>query len=332
MLKSYTNTDKYRMSEKWNLVVSAYEDLKNKRGSFSSVEGICEAFKVHRKDIRKYYERWVKSGKNPESLLPQKRGPKLGQLKILSKEEERIIVNINRKLGANEFEIFELIGEYKNNGSKAFRLHPSVSTIYRTFKRYPLNKARKEKIKRYEKKYPGELVHIDTMVLNKTVFLERQRYYLFGAIDDCTRLCFVALITQQTAVEASRAFLNAYKWFHAHGIKIETILTDNGSEFTCFNNGKRAGRDHFFETMISMFNVSHKYTRPYRPQTNGKIERFWKLLKQECIRLISKTISKKEFIEELTGFMYRYNYLRRHGGLNYKTPLDKLRFVTEIMK
>lgn len=325
-------TDKYRLTGKWSLVVSAYDDYKNGRNSqFDSVEAICTAYKIHRKDIKKYYERWIRSGKNQESLLPQKRGPKPGTLKILSKDEERIIVNINRKLGANEFEIFEMIGESKKSGSSAFRLHPSVSTIYRTFKRYPLNKKRKEKIKRYEKKYPGELLHTDTMVLSKTVFTDRQRYYLFGLIDDCTRLCFVAVINKQTSYEAARAFLNGYKWFHAHGIKAEALLSDNGSEFTTFTSPK-ARKDHFFETMISMFGITHKYTRPYRPQTNGKIERFWKLLKQECISLLPRSVSKEELIAEIGGFMYRYNYQRRHGGLNYKTPLDKLRYVTEIMK
>mgnify|MGYP001600528228 FL=1 len=169
------------------------------------------------------------------------------------------------------------------------------------------------------------------MVLNKTVFTDRQRYYLFGLMDDCTRLCFVTVINKFNSYETARAFLNGYKWFHAHGIKIEAILSDNGSEFTSFTS-RRYRKDHFFETMISMFNIKHKYTRPYRPQTNGKIERFWKILKQECIRLLPRSVSKEELIAELEGFMYRYNYQRRHGGLDYKTPLDKLKFVTEIMK
>lgn len=332
MPKAYY-TDKYRLTGKWSLVVSAYDDYKSgKKSMFSTLDEICQAYKVHRKDVYKYYERWLRSGKNQDSLLPQKRGPKPGQLKILSKDEERMILKINRRLGANEFEIFEMIGEHKmTNGNSAFKIHPSASTIYRTFKRYPLNKKRKEKIKRYEKMYPGELIHVDTMVLNKTVFAERNRYYLVGFLDDCTRLCYTALIQKQTAVEAAREFLNGYKWFHAHGIKIEEILSDNGSEFTSFTS-KNDSKDHFFETMISLFGVKHKYTRPYRPQTNGKIERFWKLLKSECIRLLPKSPTRQEFIEELAGFMYRYNYQRRHGGLNYKTPLDKLRYVTEIMK
>lgn len=325
--------NKYRLTEKWLLVVGTYEDLKSGRSTqFKTVNEICNAYKVHRKDIRKYYERWIKSEKDRDSLLPQKRGPKAGQLKILSKDEERAILKIRRKLGANEFEIYELIGEHRNvNGNHGFKVHPSVSTIYRTFKRYPLNKKRKDKIKRYEKKYPGELAHTDTMVLGKTLFVERKRYYLFGLLDDCTRLCYVELIHRQTAAAATKAFFNAYRWFYVHGIKIEVVLSDNGNEFTAYTSQK-AKETHFFETMLSIFGIKHKYTRPYKPQANGKIERFWKIINQECLRLQRKTLTEKELTAELNGFMYRYNYQRKHGGLGYQTPLDKLKYVTEIMK
>jgi hypothetical protein len=89
-------------TNKWSLVVDHYEKIKQKTNdSFKTVDELCEAFQVNRKDIRKYYERWAKAGKDPEALLSKKRGPKPGQLKILSKEEERIIVKIHRRLNAN---------------------------------------------------------------------------------------------------------------------------------------------------------------------------------------------------------------------------------------
>lgn len=324
---------KDRLTEKWLLVVGEYEKIKQRQISqFKTVNEICSAYRVNRKDIRKYYERWIRSGRNRDALLPQKRGPKPGSLKILTKEEERAILKINRKLGANEFEIYELIGEHRrNNGNHGFSVHPSVSTIYRTFKRYPLNKKRKEKIKRYEKLYPGELLHTDTSVLAKTLFVNRERRYLFGLLDDCTRLCYIELIDKQTAAQVTRAFFNGYRWFYVHGIKIETVLSDNGSEFTAYTS-QGAKNTHFFETMLNIFGIRHKYTKPYQPQVNGKIERFWRILNDECIRLQKRGLTEKEFIAELNGFMYRYNYQRRHGSLSYKTPLDKLKYVTEIMK
>src|ERR1051325_9737510 len=119
------------MTSKWVLVVQEYERIKQKQSkSFKTVQQLCDAFKVHRKDIRKYYERWVKVGKQQESLMPFKRGPKPGQMKVLTKDEERTIIKIRRRLQANEFEIYHLI-------EGKFRIHPSVSTIYRTIKRYP---------------------------------------------------------------------------------------------------------------------------------------------------------------------------------------------------
>ena len=124
-------TLKQVITSKWLLVLNEYELIKQKKSkNFKTVTQLCQIFKVHRKDIRKYYERWVKAGKDTEALLPQKRGPKPGQLKMLTKDEERTIIKIHRRFQANEFEIYHLI-------KGRFRIHPSASTIYRTFKRYP---------------------------------------------------------------------------------------------------------------------------------------------------------------------------------------------------
>jgi transposase InsO family protein len=312
------------MTSKWLLVVKEYEQIRQKTSkSFRTVEQLCEVFKVHRKDIRKYYERWVKSGKSEESLLPQKRGPRPGQLKVLNKEEERAIIKIRRRLRANEFEIFHMI-------EGKFRVHPSVSTIYRTFKRYPLNEKRKKSIKRYVKKYPGELLHADTYQVAKTLTTDRKRYYLLGTIDDCTRLCHVELIEKQTAADVTKAYFKCHKWMQAHGIEPEAVMTDNGVEFTAYTSQK-AKETHFFETMLSIINVKHVYTRPYQPQVNGKIERFWRILYEECILCQDKTLTKEELLDELEGFMWRYNYERRHSALNYETPLDKLKKIADLL-
>ena len=312
------------MTSKWLLVVKEYELIRERRSkSFRTVEQLCEVFKVHRKDIRKYYERWVKSGKAEESLLPQKRGPRPGQLKVLSKEEERAIIKIRRRLQANEFEIFHMI-------EGKFRVHPSVSTIYRTLKRYPLNETRKKAIRRYVKKYPGELIHADTYQLAKTLTADRKKYYLLGAIDDCTRLCHVELIDQQTAAEVTKAYFKCHKWMQAHGIEPEVVMTDNGVEFTAYTSQK-ARETHFFETMLNIINVKHVYTRPYQPQVNGKIERFWRIFYEECVLCQTKTLTVEELIEEIEGFMWRYNYERRHSALNYGTPLDKLKKIADLL-
>lgn len=320
-----TQSTKNILTSKWVLVVQEYELIKTKQSkNFTKIDQLCSAFQVNRKDIQKYYQRWLRLGRSQEALLPQKRGPKPGTTKTLSKEEERTIIKIRRKLNANEFEILELLQGH-------FNAHPSVSTIYRTFKRYPLNAKRKQKIKRYEKLYPGEQAHSDTYRLPKNLFLDRQQKYLFGLLDDCTRLCYVAMVPNLQAATIAQVFFGGYKWFHAHGFKINEILTDNGGEYTAYTS-RKARDTHFFETMLNIFNIRHVYTRPYHPQTNGKIERFWRILYDECIKLQTKALEEKDFLAELNGFMYRYNYQRRHSGLKRQTPLEKLIFVTEIMK
>ena len=313
------------ITAKWLTILRDYEKIKAGNCSvFQTVNQLCQAHHVHRKDIRKYYEQWIKSGKDQSALLPQKRGPKAGKYKLLTKQEERIIIKIHRRLGANEFEIFHLL---KNK----FSVHPSVSTIYRTFKRYPLNKARKAKIKRYVKRYPGELLHADTYYLSKAMMQNRKRYYLFGIIDDCSRLVFVEVINNINAAEVTKAFYHSLQFFLAHGIQPEQVMTDNGVEFTAFTSQK-AKRTHFFETMLNIVGIEHIYTRPYHPQSNGKIERFWRILRQECLVHLNLGQTLDTLSSELNGFLYRYNYQRRHGSLNYLTPLDCLRAVTELLK
>jgi transposase InsO family protein len=80
-----------------------------------------------------------------------------------------------------------------------------------------------------------------------------------------------------------------------------------------------------------MTGIRHRYTRPYRPQTNGKIERFWRTLKEECFSLQTQALTPRDFEAELQGFMYRYNYQRRHSALAYQTLFDKLKNVTRIL-
>lgn len=312
------------LTSKWLLVVTEYEKVKaNKSKHFKKVSDLCEAYRVHRKDVRKYYERWIRSGQQEASLLPQKRGPRLGQYRKLHKDEERLLVKIKRRLGASPYEMLEMVKEH-------IAVPPSVRTIYRIFERYPLNKRRKQAIKRYEKRYPGELLHADTKGLAKTLYVDRKKRWLFGLLDDCTRLTYVEMLDHMTAAETSQACVRGLKWFRAHGIRSERVMTDNGVEFTSYTSQK-AKETHFFETMLRMFDVRHDYTRPYRPQTNGKIERFWKILMNECTDAITKGLEYKELEAEILGFAYRYNYHRKHGSLEYRTPLEKLQQIADLL-
>ena len=95
-------------------------------------------------------------------------------------------------------------------------------------------------------------------------------------------------------------------------------MSDNGSEFSSRNNEL----SHPFERMLKELGVKHRYTRPYRPQTNGKVERFWRSLNEDLIEgTIFETL--EEFKKELEEYLIYYNELRPRQGLNQKTPLQR---------
>jgi transposase InsO family protein len=116
----------------------------------------------------------------------------------------------------------------------------------------------------------------------------------------------------------------------AHGIEPEAVMTDNGVEFTAYTSQK-AKQTHFFETMLNIINVRHVYTKPYQPQVNGKIERFWRILNEECLLCQTETLTKEELLAELENFMWRYNYERRHSALKYETPLEQLKKIADLL-
>jgi len=320
-----SNTLTRNFTKRWVLILEEYEHVRNKCSKqFKTVKELCEFFAIHRKDIRRYYERWIEGGRNPEALLPRKPGPKLGQLKLLSKDEERIIVKIRRRFESSGPILHEMIKEH-------FNIPPSVSTIYRTFKQYPLNERRKKAIKRYEKSYPGELAHCDTYHIDPTLVNDRKKYHLIGVIDDCTRLCYVDLSDRANSLETSQSFSRSYKWFMLHGFNVENLMTDNGSEFCSSSRDKDKQKQHSFETTLSVFEVKHSRTRPYHPQTNGKIERFWRILQDECLAKQEKSLTRNDLVQEIDKFMYYYNYQRRHGSLDFKPPLNKLQKIANLL-
>lgn len=319
-----TKTTLKGLTSKWRLALTEYEKVREgKSQSFDSVDALCRAYQVSRKDIRKYYGRWIEAGKSDESLVPLKRGPKEGLYRQLTKEEERLLVNVKRRLQASSFETLELVKPYLS-------VPPSVRTVYRILKRYPLNERRKEAIKRYEKSYPGEMVHVDTKRLGKNFTMGKQKFSLLGLIDDCTRLAYVEVIERTTAAESTGASVRGLRWLRSHGVETEEIMTDNGGEFRA-PTGRSVGSDHFFGAMLKMFGVRHRLTKPYRPQTNGKIERFWRTLNEECLSRIQGDPNEQILKTEINRFMQRYNYQRRHGGIKYQTPFEKLTNIANLL-
>ena len=145
-----------------------------------------------------------------------------------------------------------------------------------------------------------------------------KRYYLYGIIDACTRVAWVELTEDLTALTTMFTGLRSFNILHSqYHIKFKEALTDNGPEF-----GKKESKskhNHPFERMLVELGIKHRYIRPYRPQTNGKIERFWRTIEDD---LIQGTYfeSKEHLKDEILQYMAYYNEQRPHQSLNGQAP------------
>ena len=128
------------------------------------------------------------------------------------------------------------------------------------------------------KEYAGELGHVDCHYLSRDLLLkETKRYYVVGVIDDYTRLAWAEVVTDIRSLTVMFATLKSINVLHSqYGIQFDEMLSDNGAEFASRNNKEK----HPFERMLVELDIKHRYTRPYCPQTNGKIERFWRTMNE----------------------------------------------------
>ena len=179
---------------------------------------------------------------------------------------------------------------------------------------------------RYVRDHPGALVHQDHKKLGRIPdggghrLLGREAAphshrsalghdHLEVVVDDATRLAYVAVVPNESATSAATALLDAAVWFASRGVRIERVLTDNGKAYTSAT----------FQHAISSIDARHKLTRPYRPQTNGKAERFIKTLLAEWAygRLYR---SNDERLAALPAWVDYYNAERTHTALGGITP------------
>lgn len=311
------------ITKRWIPILKEYEKTKAKitPRPFKYVKNICEAHYINSKDLSRYHRKWINGGRKPESLLPEKRGPKPGSRRT-PKEIERNIIKAYRRFGANRYELVHLFKPYYLDKT------PASATMDRIKARYPLNDTAKKIIKRYEKQTPGELAHIDLSEIPKDikVALKVKNLYVAALCDDCTRIVYAEILKDKTASTVTYFMARSLSWFkQIYNFQFEKIMSDNGSEFK-----GTLKREHAFEVMCQQLGIEHSYTRPYRPQTNGKIEAFFKILKNEFM-YPNKFDSQEELMLNLGNYLFEYNHLRRHGGLNYQSPFDKLKSVTELV-
>ncbi len=150
--------------KRWIPILKEYERTKAKVNPrpFKFVKNLCDAHHISKKELGRYYRKWIEGNKQPESLLPNKRGAKPGSRRT-PRSIERDIIKAYRRFGSNRYELVLLFKPYYLDKT------PSPATMDRIKARYPLNKSAKKIIKRYEKQTPGELAHIDLSKLPKDI-------------------------------------------------------------------------------------------------------------------------------------------------------------------
>jgi transposase InsO family protein len=205
----------------------------------------------------------------------------------------------------------------------------AASTVYAILRRHGCSrlKARpREAVVRYERERPGELLHVDCKKLGRIIVPghrvtgDRSKaakgkagwLYVFAAIDDCSRLAFASVYPDETA-DSALAFLAECERFYAgHGISIERVLTDNGK---CFKRRWGEGCERL--------GIAVRKTRPYRPQTNGKVERFIRTL-LELWAYAYPYAHERERAAALQPALESYNRFRPHRALGGLTPLQRV--------
>lgn len=184
----------------------------------------------------------------------------------------------------------------------------------------------KPPVHRYERRIPGALIHLDVKKLGRIGRVGHRIHgnrrtrvrgigweYLHVAIDDATRLAYAALFPDETAVSTAAFLAQAAAWFRRQGITGRALLTDNGGGY----------RSHRFQTLRRQLGLRHLWTRPYRPQTNGKAERFIRT----CLARWAYAAAYRSSLHRaaaLPEWLRYYNRERPHTALGFKTPAQRL--------
>ncbi len=304
--------------EKYRFLIKEYEQVKNKTHPLhKKAMDFYQANDTCRKSFLKYYNRYKQSGKSRD-LLPQKRGPKYKTRRPLPFIEQKVIEL--REKGNNKYEIVSILNP------KLGKHTPSYSGVYNILKRHKINRLTPKIKKNHQKiikERMGQLGHIDCHYLSKSIIRgENKKLYLVCVIDDYSRIAWAELVPDITSLTVMFAALKCLNILSSHyEIKFEEILSDNGAEFG--PKTSKAKTNHPFERMLMELGIVHRYTRPYRPQTNGKVERFWRTLEEDLLR-DTDFDSQEELKEELLQYLYYYNHERPHQGIDGKKPIEMI--------
>jgi transposase InsO family protein len=208
----------------------------------------------------------------------------------------------------------------------------SPATVSRVLRRRGLNKLSTlepaEPLRRYERERPGELIHLDIKKLGKfnqighRITGDRRGQsngrgvgweYVHVCIDDHSRVAFANIMPNEKKRSAIAFLKAALAYYASLGIKVERVMTDNGSCYKSFA----------FQTACRRLKLRHICTKPYRPKTNGKAERFIQTSLREWAYAKAYENSRQRK-DQLPTWLHRYNWHRPHTGIDGKTPISRL--------
>jgi transposase InsO family protein len=222
----------------------------------------------------------------------------------------------------------------------AVALGMALSTVSAVLKRSGLGKRSRleppEPPNRYERRRPGELIHVDIKKLGRilkpghrvtgTRTNVRRSYTADGrrigdagwefvhvAVDDHSRLAYAEVLVDEKGETATGFLRRAVAFFAGHGVTVERVMTDNGSPYRSFVHA----------AACSELGLRHLRTQPYRPRTNGKAERFIQTLQREWAygRVFQTSAERSAALEP---WLLHYNFIRTHGALGHKPPGSRL--------
>jgi len=275
----------------------------------------AEAAGVSKRTVAK----WVARRRRGESMADRSSAPRRVPSRTPAQKVEAI--ERLRRLRMTAAEIAEILGI-------------ALSTVSLWLRRIGLGKRSRleppEPPNRYERSRPGELIHVDVKRLGrfraagKRVLTTRYRSQGAGwecchvAIDDATRLAYVEVLPDERGPTAAGFLRRAVAWFAEHGVSVERVMTDNGSPYI----------STIHAAACRELGLRHLRTRPYRPQTNGKAERFIQTMLREWAygRLFSSSAERRE---TLPFWLDHYNFRRRHGSLGHRPPGTRLAELQE---
>ena len=297
---------------------------------------------VARQTLGKWHERWSVQG--DQGLLDRSCRPASSPNQTPTEIEDRVeALRREHKLGP-----VQLMGLLRAEG-----IELAVSTIYRVLVRRGISRLRdldvsgedlREPVIRYEWARPGDMVHVDVKKLGripdggghrvhgrgstqhratvraKTRGVRAGYVYLHSAVDDHSRRAYTEELGDERGATAAAFWARAVKFFRRHGIrKIRRVLSDNGA---CY-------RSRAFAAALLGSRTRHKRTRPYRPQTNGKVERYHRTLAREWAyrRAWSNNEDRRAGLD---AFLDRYNYHRPHTALGGKPPVSRCPRVNNL--